>query len=183
MYCWKPTTTTTTPSKPARLVIEPSQDRNPVGTQHTLTFILYDSNGNPMPNVRIYISHTGAHTFAPIELVTDQNGKNSYYYTGTNVGTDTIVAKADSLTATAIKEWYATQQPGQTGQPPQQTQCTSGCTCLTQAEARKSGYTTICQDTPCGYDSQQYPKYCYKTTVTLQPGTLQVIPKTTDLLK
>ena len=89
-----------------RIVISPAQARNAVGNKHTITVIVYDTNGNPMPNVRVRISHTGAHNFAPIELTTDANGKTSYSYTGTNTGTDTIVATVDNLSAKATKEWY-----------------------------------------------------------------------------
>lgn len=89
-----------------RIVISPAQARNVVGNKHTITVIVYDTNGNPMPNVRVRISHTGAHNFAPIELTTDANGKTSYSYTGKNTGTDTIVATVDNLSAKATKEWY-----------------------------------------------------------------------------
>ena len=89
-----------------RIVISPAQARNAVGNKHTITVIVYDTNGNPMPNVRVRISHTGAHNFAPIELTTDANGKTSYSYTGKNTGTDTIVAAVDNLSAKATKEWY-----------------------------------------------------------------------------
>ena len=89
-----------------KISISPAQARNAVGNKHTITVIVYDTNGNPMPNVRVRISHTGAHNFAPIELTTDANGKTSYSYTGTNTGTDTIVATVDNLSAKATKEWY-----------------------------------------------------------------------------
>jgi len=89
-----------------KMSISPVQARNVVGTKHTITVIVYDTNGNPMPNVRVRISHTGAHNFAPIELTTDANGRTSYSYTGTNTGTDTIVATVDNLSAKATKEWY-----------------------------------------------------------------------------
>jgi len=64
-----------------------------------------------MANARVKISHTGANSFSPIELTTDGNGKCSYYYTGKNTGTDTIVATVDNLSAKATKEWYAVIQP------------------------------------------------------------------------
>jgi hypothetical protein len=105
-YCFQRAATTETKPTPARILIDPAQARNPVGSQHTITIVVYDTNGKPMANVRVKISHTGANSFAPIELTTDANGKCSYYYTGKNVGTDTIVAKVDSLSATATKEWY-----------------------------------------------------------------------------
>ncbi len=107
MYCY---TTAVAPGQaarvPARLVIEPVQDRNQVGTKHTFTFTLYDNYGNPLPYVRIYISHTGANPMLPIELVTDAAGKNSYSYTGNNAGTDFVTAKVGNVVASATKEWY-----------------------------------------------------------------------------
>ena len=102
-----------------KMSISPVQARNAVGNKHTITVIVYDTNGNPMPNVRVRISHTGAHNFAPIELTTDANGKTSYSYTGKNTGTDTIVATVDNLSAKATKEWYSltTTPPTQTIPP------------------------------------------------------------------
>ncbi len=91
--------------KPGRILIDPTQASNPVGSQHTITVVVYDTNGKPMANVRVKISHTGANSYPPIELTTDGNGKASYSYTGKNTGTDTIVATVDSLSAKATKEW------------------------------------------------------------------------------
>lgn len=107
MYCYAKAVTPETKPTAGRLVIEPAQDRNPVGSQHTFTFTLYGTNGKPLPYVRIYISHTGANTLAPIELVTDASGRTSYSYTGLNAGTDYIMAKVDNVVAQATKEWYA----------------------------------------------------------------------------
>jgi hypothetical protein len=47
--------------------------------------------------------------------------------------------------------------------------CPTGCTCITEAEARKKGYNTKCQDSPCGYDQYQNAKYCFRIL-------LQVVP-------
>lgn len=109
-YCFTKPTETTQP-KPGKIVIDPVSARNPVGTRHTITILVYDTNGRPMANVRVKVSHTGAHTFAPIELVTDANGKASYYYDGKTVGTDTIVATVDNLSASATKVWYQEVKP------------------------------------------------------------------------
>ncbi|MDI6884846.1 MAG: PGF-CTERM sorting domain-containing protein [archaeon] len=49
--------------------------------------------------------------------------------------------------------------------------CPEGCTCLTEAEANKLGYT-LCEGIKkiCGYDQYQNPMYCYqKPTVTPIP--------------
>jgi 5-hydroxyisourate hydrolase-like protein (transthyretin family) len=97
--------------KAGRILIDPAQASNPVGSQHTITVVVYDTNGKPMANVRVKISHTGANSFSPIELTTDGNGKCSYCYTGKNTGTDIIVATVDSLSAKATKEWYSLKTP------------------------------------------------------------------------
>jgi len=110
-YCWKPGVPVEVKPTPGRILINPSQARNPVGSQHTITVVVYDINGKPMANVRVYIKHTGANSFAPIELTTDANGKCNYYYTGKNTGTDTIVATVDNISATATKEWYSVVKP------------------------------------------------------------------------
>jgi hypothetical protein len=109
MYCFQRAATEAEPT-PGRILIDPTQARNPVGSQHTITVVVYDTNGKPMANVRVKISHTGANSFSPIELTTDGNGKCSYYYTGKNTGTDNIVATVDSLSAKATKEWYSLKQ-------------------------------------------------------------------------
>ena len=108
MYCYQKSIATITPVtvKPGRILITPSQARNPVGTQHTITITVYDTNGKPMSNARVKISHTGANSFPSIELTTDGNGKANYSYTGKNTGFDTITASIDNLSATATKEWY-----------------------------------------------------------------------------
>ncbi len=109
-YCFTKPAESTQP-KPGKILIDPVSDRNPVGTRHTITIMVYDTNGRPMANVRVKVSHTGANPFAPIELVTDASGKASYYYDGKNAGTDIIVATVDSLSARATKEWYQEVKP------------------------------------------------------------------------
>ena len=110
-YCFQKPISTEVKPVPGRILIDPAQDRNPVGSQHTITVVVSDTNGKPMANVRVKISHTGANPFAPIELTTDANGKTSYYYTGKNAGIDTIVATVDNLSAKATKEWYTPITP------------------------------------------------------------------------
>ena len=110
-YCFQRAATTEVKPTPGRILIDPSQARNPVGSQHTITVVVYDTNGKPMANVRVKISHTGANPFSPMELTTDGNGKAAYSYTGKNAGTDTIVATVDSLSAKATKEWYRLTTP------------------------------------------------------------------------
>jgi hypothetical protein len=104
------------PSTPSavlgELTIDPVYERNPVATQITIVITVLDTNGKPMPRVRLSISHTGAHTFAPIQLSTDASGRAHYSYTGTKAGTDTIVVTADSLSAKATREWFIVAKLG-----------------------------------------------------------------------
>ena len=92
---------------PARLAIDPSQASNLVGTEHTVTIIVYDQYGKPLANARVTISVSGVHSFAPIELTTGSDGKASFDYTGTKTGNDVIVATISGLQATAYKTWYS----------------------------------------------------------------------------
>jgi len=90
----------------ARITISPTQARNAVGTQHTITIVVYNANGQPMPNKTIKIVHTGAHTISPVSVVTGANGSYNYTYKGQYSGTDKIVVSADGISATAYKDWY-----------------------------------------------------------------------------
>ena len=110
-YCFQRAAPTEVKPTPGRILIDPSQARNPVGTQHTITVIVYDTNGKLMANVKVTISRTGANGSATTALTTDVNGKAAYSYTGKNTGTDTIVATVDSLSAKATKEWYSLTMP------------------------------------------------------------------------
>jgi hypothetical protein len=53
---------------------------------------------------------------------------------------------------------------------PTVTTCPSACTCLLPDDGNKSGYS-LCggQQTLCGYDQYQNPKYCYQKPVTTSP--------------
>jgi hypothetical protein len=97
---------------PARITVSPTQDRNPVGTQHTITIVVYDANGKPMPGKTLKIVHSGAHSIGPLYFVTGANGSYNYTYKGQYTGTDKIVVTVDSVSATAYKDWYI--QPGMT---------------------------------------------------------------------
>jgi hypothetical protein len=94
------------PAVAARLTIEPSQASNLIGTEHTVTVTVYDKYGNPLPNAKVTITVTGAHSLGSTQLTTNTSGKASFDYTGKNTGTDTIVATIDGLQATAFKTWY-----------------------------------------------------------------------------
>jgi len=46
--------------------------------------------------------------------------------------------------------------------PPEEEACPTGCVCSTEKAAIERGYTTLCQDAPCGRDDQQNLMYCWK---------------------
>jgi len=91
---------------PARITIEPTQDANPIGATHTVTIMVYDAYGNPMPNVNVSVNVNGANSYASGTVTTNASGKAEFDYSGKNVGSDTIVATVGNLSATAFKEWY-----------------------------------------------------------------------------
>jgi hypothetical protein len=98
-WCYEPAVAT-------RLTIEPSQASNLIGTEHTVTVLVYDKYGNPLANAKVTITVSGAHSLSPVTLTTNTSGKAVLEYTGKNAGTDTIVATVDGLQATAFKTWY-----------------------------------------------------------------------------
>lgn len=98
-WCYEPAVAT-------RLTIEPSQDSNLIGTEHTVTVLVYDKYGNPLPNAKVTITVSGVHSLGPVTLTTNTSGKAVFEYTGKSAGTDTIVATVDGLQATAFKTWY-----------------------------------------------------------------------------
>lgn len=65
--------------------------------------------------------------------------------------------------------------------------CFSGCACLMEAEAKRLGYTSLCQGqkTVCGYDSRKNPQYCFAKpaeTAQRKPGKIVIDPASDRLL-
>ncbi len=78
------------PGPPANLVLEPETDTNRAGEEHCVTATVPDADGNPRPGITVRFSVSGG------SAVTDANGQATFCYTGTNAGTDTIRAFADT---------------------------------------------------------------------------------------
>jgi hypothetical protein len=89
------------------LSLVPLTDTNPVGSSHTLTATLVDQAGNPIAGETITFTVTnGPHAVLTGTGVTDVNGEATWSYTGTTVGTDTIVATGAGETSNkAYKTW------------------------------------------------------------------------------
>jgi len=84
-----------TPGPPATLVLTPATDTNEVGNPHTVTATVRDAFGNPVPNVTVRFTVTGANPTSGSSS-TNASGQATFTYTGTHSGTDTITAYADS---------------------------------------------------------------------------------------
>lgn len=101
---------------PAVLALSPATATNPVGTSHTVTATVTDAAGQPVPDVVVRFSVTGAHTVNG-SCTTGPNGQCSFSYTGTQAGSDVIsayadgdndsVQDADEPTGSATKTWVA----------------------------------------------------------------------------
>ena len=80
---------------PNTLTLSPAADSNPVGTSHTVTATVRDVAGNPVPEVTVRFSVTGANS-ASGSATTNASGEATFTYTGNNAGPDAIHAFADT---------------------------------------------------------------------------------------
>jgi uncharacterized repeat protein (TIGR01451 family) len=99
---------------PGSIVLEPGTATNPVGTSHTVTATVRNSDGTPHPGVEVSFEVTdGPNGETNGKATTDEKGQASFTYTGNGgPGTDTIEASFvdDTQTtrrATATKVWEA----------------------------------------------------------------------------
>jgi hypothetical protein len=83
------------PSTPASLTLAPKTETDTVGTQASETATVKDLSGDPVPNIVVRFTVTGANPGTFTET-TDQFGQAKITYTGQNVGTDNIAAYADT---------------------------------------------------------------------------------------
>jgi hypothetical protein len=81
---------------PRTVVVSPATSTNPVGTQHCVTATVSDLFGNPNAGIPVRFSVSGANPQGTTIVNTGANGQATFCYTGTNLGTDTITAQADS---------------------------------------------------------------------------------------
>jgi hypothetical protein len=104
-----------------QLYLEPEQDTNDlsVETEHCVIATLNDGFGQPVVGANVTFTVTGANSAGPTDVETDINGEAEFCYTGTNVGTDTIIASAtdpqdvnNTLESDpAYKEWFRGEEP------------------------------------------------------------------------
>ena len=88
---------------PPRLMLTPETDTNCVGESHTVTAVLEDGFGAPIPGETINFSVAGANPTGGSD-VTDANGVATFTYTGTNAGSDTIQATDGGQTSNVVEK-------------------------------------------------------------------------------
>ncbi len=168
------------------LTLTPSTDASPVGTQHTVTATLKDSNNVAISGGPVSFNVTGANTSSAI-VNTNASGVATYTYTGGFAGTDQISAcylpaTTCLATASATEVWnppvVVTAEPKTkvfgTSDPPF-TYTVSGGTLTTAATCTVAGahtnvgsYPITCSGGSAGPD----------TNVTYVNGNLGVTPAT-----
>jgi Bacterial Ig-like domain (group 1) len=108
-------------SSAPNLDLDPETDTNPVGTPHTVTATVTNSDDTPRSGVLVSWVVTGANagasgTCAPASCTTGADGKVAYTYTGLAAGDDTINAAitvdGSRQTATAAKTWVDAPRTG-----------------------------------------------------------------------
>jgi hypothetical protein len=87
-----------------------SVPENPPGTTHTITATVFDSNGSPVSNVTVTFDISGPNTTSSTAS-TDLSGVATCSYTGFNLGTDVITARA-SVGGQALTSNFATKAWG-----------------------------------------------------------------------
>jgi hypothetical protein len=104
-------------SSAPNLALNPPTATNPVGTQHTVTATVTNTNGSAAAGVHVTFVVTGANagaagTCVPATCNSDSAGHVTFTYTGANAGDDTINAsitvEGSTQTATASKTWGTT---------------------------------------------------------------------------
>ena len=100
------------------LGLDPTTATNPVGTQHTVTATVTNTDDTPRSGVLVTWVVTGANagatgTCVPADCTSGADGKVTFTYTGANAGDDTINASitvdGSRQTATASKTWTAVE--------------------------------------------------------------------------
>jgi len=96
---------------PWSLTLSQAEDLNPIGRQHTVTVELRDGANNPIQGKTVQFTVIGINP-ASGSATTDIDGKATFSYTGTNVGTDTITAQVSYVRLGALRWEYG---PGNQG--------------------------------------------------------------------
>jgi len=88
------------------IVVTPTVVTQQTGTQICFTASLLDAYGNPPGGIGVGFTVTGANV-SNQSVDSNVSGQSQYCYTGTNSGTDTILASIGGATATGSVTWNA----------------------------------------------------------------------------
>jgi RHS repeat-associated protein len=88
------------------IVLTPTTVTQQTGTQICFTASLLDAYGNPPGGIGVGFTVTGANV-SNQSVDSNVSGQSQYCYTGTNSGTDTILASIGGATATGSVTWNA----------------------------------------------------------------------------
>ncbi|MCG2769473.1 MAG: Cys-Gln thioester bond-forming surface protein [Anaerolineae bacterium] len=97
---------------PWSLTLSQAEDLNPIGTQHTVTAELRDGDNYPIQGKTVVQFMVFGMNPACGCVTTGSDGKATFSYTGTNVGTDTITAQVSYVRLGALRWEYG---PGNQG--------------------------------------------------------------------
>lgn len=109
------------------IILSPPDATNLIGTEHTVTATVQDTNGNPIVNREVtFTIISGPHAGLTEVEDTDSNGQATFTYTGDSAGTDVIEAsfidnQGDTRTSNQVtKTWEgsATPTPSPSPTPP-----------------------------------------------------------------
>nr|WP_189563179.1 Ig-like domain-containing protein [Persicitalea jodogahamensis] len=93
------------------LVLNPKTSTATVGTEKCVTALVKDQNGNPVSGVRVDFTISGPNASNSGFANTAANGLATFCYTGTNAGTDNLVAAVGTLTDNGNISWNAGGTP------------------------------------------------------------------------
>jgi hypothetical protein len=97
------------------IALTPETATNTIGTEHCVNARVTDQNGNPLRDIRVDFTVSGANTASGFAF-TDGNGVATFCYTGSDAGDDEIRATVGNLADTAAKTW-TTEAPPDTTPP------------------------------------------------------------------
>jgi hypothetical protein len=122
------------------IILAPATATNSINTSHTVTATVQDNLGNPVASRLVtFTVVSGPHVGLTGTDLTDVNGKATFTYTGTTVGTDVIIARMVNSSGniqssnTVEKRWITTND------------CTSSPTCEVKITSPKDS-SFVCDD-------------------------------------
>src|SRR6185503_1939330 len=86
------------------LALQPQQSTNEVATTISVRATVTNHLNEPLSGVRVDFLVTGSNNGRGFAF-TDEDGKATFYFSGTNLGSDTIRASVGSISAFSTNTW------------------------------------------------------------------------------